>query len=195
MELKEIYAFDECSLLHLCRIKIPPAFRVFFEKESISHKNCEKLNNLINYLILTNYTRAKFVPSENFEKNIFRSYNQLLEKQGNVGILGASFKKEVLDQLSKFYEEIIPKFIEISKDKNIDLLKSIFNKNVKNIKKDPKIPEDDDLAILLGYSKIKVLGSKYLISEDEHFYGYSELINSNLGIKVIEEWNCHKLVK
>lgn len=195
MKLKDIYAFDECSVLHLCKIIIPPAFKIFFGTDSISHRNYEQLNDLIKSLILTSSAKGKFVPSENFERNLINSYNQLLEKQGNVSILGASFKKEVLDQLSKFYEEILPEFTNINKDKNIALLKLIFLKNARNLKKEPKIPEDDDMAILLGYSKITVSGNKYLISEDEHFWGYSDIIDSNFGIKVIEEWNCHQLIK
>ncbi len=101
----------------------------------------------------------------------------------------------MLDQLSDFYAQILPEFQEITKDNNIGYLKILFTKNVKLLVKEPKIPEDDDLKILSGYCSFQYSGDKHLISEDEHFWGYAELIESNLGIRVVKEWECHFLIK
>ena len=158
------------------------------------HKNHSQLDNLLCYLRKNNHNRARFIPNENFEANLFKSYNQLLEKQGNVMILGITFKKEILDQLTKFYSEVLPEFMEISKSEDITNVKAIFNTNPEPLKKYPKIPEDDDLKIIAGYCESRCSGYKYLISEDEHFWGYSELIDTNFKIKVVKEWESHRLI-
>ncbi len=88
-----IYAFDECSILHLCKLKIRSAFRPFFNEAFIAHKNSQKLSFLLKNIQTKNQVKARFVPNENFESNLIKSYNDMLEKQGNVGILGLTFKK------------------------------------------------------------------------------------------------------
>ncbi len=164
-------------------------------KISLLTKNSPKLSLLLQNIQTKNQVKARFVPNENFESNLIKSYNSLLEKQGNVGMLGLTFKKDMLDQLSEFYAQILPEFQEITKDNNIGYLKILFTKNVKLLVKEPKIPDDDDLKILSGYCSFQCSGSKCLISEDEHFWGYAELIESSFGIRVVKEWECHFLIK
>lgn len=141
-----------------------------------------------------NKLRAKFVPSENFDENLFRSYNELLGKQGNVQMLGTSFKKEMLEQLEKFYEELSKEFMDIEKDENISSIKTFFVDNQRPLTKNPKIPEDDDLKIISAYSNHDCSGKKLFISEDEHFWGYTDLIENEYGFTIVKEWECHRLV-
>lgn len=190
-----IYAFDECSILHLCKLNIKSAFKIFFQKDFIAHKNFEQLNKLLNYLRDGDKIRARFVPNENFEHNLFKSYNELLEKEGNVQMLGTTFKKEMLEQLEMFYEELSKEFRDIEKDENIKTIKPFFINNQKPLIKNQKIPEDDDLKIISAYSNYPCNGKKLFISEDEHFWGYSDLIEKEYGFTVVKEWECHKLVR
>lgn len=190
----DIYAFDECSILHTCKLNIRGAFKIFFQKEFIAHKNFKQLNLLLEHLRDKNKIRAKFVPNENFDENLFISYNDLLGKQGNVQMLGASFKKEMLEQLEKFYEGLSKEFINIKKDENISSLKTFFVNNQRLLAKHQKIPEDDDLKIIAAYSNYGCKGKKFFISEDEHFWGYDDLIENKYGFIVVTEWECDKLV-
>jgi len=178
----------------MCQITIRDAYKPFFKKKYLAHKNFKRLNILIEYLRVQKKIRAKFEPNYNFDENLIRSYNELLEKQGNVQILGVVFKKEILEQLEQFYEALQKEFIDIEKDMNIFNIKDIFIKNERELKKDRNIPEDDDLMILSGYCSYEASGSKYFITEDEHFLGYDDLIQSNFGITIVKEWECHKLV-
>ena len=118
----------------------------------------------------------------------------LLGKQGNVQILGSSFKKEMLEQLEKFYEKLSEEFIDIEKNEDIDSIKIFFINNQKPLKKDPKVPEDDDLKIISAYCDYNSIGKKYFITEDEHFWGYDDLIETEYNFFVIKEWECDKLV-
>ena len=44
-----------------------------------------------------------------------------------------------------------------------------------------------------GKRQQQISGNKYLISENEHFQGYSDLILKNFNIYVVKEWECHTL--
>jgi len=190
-----VYAFDECSILHMCRLNIKAAYRIFFGKDFIAHKNFNQLSTLLKHLRDKNKTRAKFIPAENFDRNLLRSYDELLSKQGAVQMLKEPFKKEMLDQLEEFYEDLNSEFIDIQKNDNIRSIKTFFIANERQLKKQPKIPEDDDLKIISAYCQQACTGQKYLISEDEHFWGYDDLIEAEYGFTVVKEWECHKLAK
>lgn len=148
---------------------------------------------LLNHLRQNNLPRCRFVPEEDFDANIIKSYNQLLEGVGNVQMLKAVFKKEMIDQLQTFYKELKKEFTEIEKDDNITMVKELFVKNERPLKKGWSIPNDDDLKIIAGYSQFYCHGEKYLISHDEDFWGNKDLILQEFQIIIIEEWNCHKL--
>ena len=83
--------------------------------------------------------------------------------------------------------------MKIVKDKKIDGIKQIFEGNLRELSKKDSIPQDDDLKIIAGYYKYECDGNKYLITEDEHFWGYSDLILKNFNIYVVKEWECHTL--
>lgn len=185
------YAFDDCSILHMCELKIKESYQQFVGKV-IAHENCSKLNTLLVYLRNKNISYYRFVPANNFEVNSIHSYNQILQKVGNVQILGEVFRKEMLDQLELFYDKLKDEFKEMEKGKDIEKIKLIFINNEKELKKERNIPEDDDLKIISGYMNYNE--AKYFISEDEHFWGYRDLIFKEFGIEIVEEWNVHKLI-
>lgn len=185
-----IYSFDDCSILHQANIKIPEGFKKFFDYGSIYHKNFNVLRNLSENLKEKGIKKYRFVPS-NIETSIIIAGNELLSKCGNALILGITFKSKVLAQLKEFIDLTIDEFKEIKKDDDIGKIKEIFENNEKELIKERNIPEDDDLKIIAGYCKHECDGKKLLISEDEHFCGYSDIILKNFKIQVIEEWKCH----
>jgi hypothetical protein len=190
--VKSIYSFDDCSILHLCEVQIDEAFRIFIGKDKISHKNCKKLKELIQKLESNDIPIHKFEPSS-VEKNIVKVADDLLSYFGNVRMLGSVFKTQVIEQLENFIEDIKTKFLIIYKNDDIQEIKEIFIKNKVELTKGEDIPKDDDLKIISGYCHFEKEGNKFLISEDEHFWGYKTLVLDRFNIQVIEEWNCHKI--
>ena len=133
---------------------------------------------------------------EDIEKNVISVANELLENTGNVSILPQAFKAKIIEQIEEFKNSVEIDFIIIPKDSNINRIIQLFKDNEKELKKDTNIPNDDDCAVLGGYIKFSLgEGRKYLISHDEHFWGYKSLIKNNFDIIVVEEWNCHILAK
>lgn len=187
-----VYSFDDCSILHQANIKIPEGFKKFFDCDSLHHKNFNVLRNLSKNLKKRGIKKHRFVPS-NIETNIIKVGNELLSKCGNVLILGITFKSKVLLQLKEFIDLTNNEYEEIIKDDDIDKIKEVFVNNEKQLNKDTNIPKDDDLKIIAGYYKYECDGNKYLITEDEHFWGYSDLILKNFNIYVVKEWECHTL--
>lgn len=190
MEIKHIYAFDDCSILKLCEIKIPNSHQIFFDKKILATKHHSKLKIAIQKLDNYKVHKYRFVPSENIEQNIIKVANQILEGY-NIQMLGNMFKSEIVEQLEYFNEKIVEDFEEIPKNDDIDKIKEIFVNSERELTKERNIPEDDDFKIIAGYYKFDCKGNKYLITEDEHFWGYSDLISENFKIYIVEEWKCH----
>ncbi len=188
--INNTYAFDDSSILRLCEIKIPNAYQIFFKNSILTAKNYPKLKSFADKLNKHNNPKFRFVPAENIEDNIIKAANQILEGY-NIQMLKITFKTEIMDQLIEFNEKIKNEFGEIQKDDNISKIKQIFITNPKKLCKDQNIPQDDDLKIIAGYCIYKCDKDKYLISGDEHFWGYSDLIAKNFNIYVVKEWECH----
>ncbi len=189
----DTFAFDDCTIFHMCQLKPRPAFHKFVG-DKIFHKNFEKLSILLSHAKQKKISKCRFVPTEFFDQNVMKSYSELLETMGNVQILGSVFKKEMMEQLVAFYEEIKLEFKEIPKSEDIALVKKLIEQNKRPLKKGRSMPNDDDFKILAGYAKYSATGKKFLISEDEDFWGYKDLYQNGLGIHIVEEWNCHKLI-
>jgi len=189
---KNAHAFDECSILHLCELKIPNGFTMFFDKDRLVHKHYSKLKTFVNRLDSKSIPKYRFEPL-NISYNIVKAANDLLAAQGEIRMLGMTFKAEIIDQLEEFSEDVMKKFEVILKNEIIDSIKKIFTDNEKKLIKDKNIPGDDDLKIIAGYHDFDSGGKKYLISEDEHFWGYDDLIFNNFNIRVVKEWECHKV--
>jgi len=188
------YAFDECSILHLCEIKINNAFVNFFSKDKLTHRNHSKLKSFIGKLDFKGISKYRFEPL-NLGINIIKFAEELLAKEGNqITILGQTLKSQITDQLEEFSEDMMINFKKILKDENIGSIKELFINNEKELKRSKNIPEDDDLKVIAGYYNFNCEGKKYLISEDEHFWGYDDLIFDNFNIKIVKEWECHNIM-
>jgi len=190
---KDIYAFDDCSILKLSEIRIPMAHHIFFDNNILTANNHSKLKTTINKLDKHNISKFRFVPSENIESNIIKVANQIL-KGYNIQMLGNTFKIEIIEQLEEFNKKIHKDFNEILKEDNIKRIKDIFINNERELKKEKNIPEEDDLKIIAGYLKYKCEGNKIFITEDEHFWRYDDIILNNFKIHVVKEWECHLIV-
>ena len=190
--LKNTHAFDDSSILKFCTISIRASFQIYFEKKILTTRNYPKLKLFVDKLAKHNLPKYRFVPAENIEDNIMKVANQILEGY-NIQMLGTVFKVEVIDQLTEFYDQIKKEFLEIIKDEEIDGIKQTFESNLRELSKEDDMPQDDDLKIIAGYHKYECDGNKYLITEDEHFWGYSDLILKNFNIYVVKEWECHTL--
>ena len=185
-----VYAFDECSLLNMCEVGIPVAFQAIFGRNVLKHKNCQKLQDLLVRMDKEGIGKYRFVPS-NINKNVMKVANELILDTGiSVSFLPNTFKAKILEQLEEFLLFLTFNFKEIERNKDIGAIKSLFQSNLRSLRKKPDLPEDEDLEILAGYRDYPSTIQKYLISEDEHFWGYSSLILSHLGILVIPEWEC-----
>jgi len=188
------YAFDECSVLHLCEIKVLDSHKAFFGgKSHLRWKNYYHLASAMAKLNSLNMPKFRFVPSENLEKNIIKVALQLLEAQGVNILMLTVVRADIIDQLSDFKEQIEQQFKDITKDNDIGAIQEIFRKNQRMLKKGSSIPGDDDLKIIAGYVRFPSAGQKYLITEDEDFWGYKDIIMNNFRIHVIEEWNCSSI--
>ncbi|MBW2976003.1 hypothetical protein KY347_01000 [Candidatus Woesearchaeota archaeon] len=197
-----IYSFDDCCILNLCEIPIPPSHHFLTQnKDRICTKNNKKLKALLNALNDKRIYPYKFVPSHNFERKLFEVAETLIEDNNiNVNFLPDTFRKETIDHLKFFYESL-EDFKDIKKSENFSSVKSFFQANARPLKKSQKpkysnIPEDDDCMILAGLAEHTSNGDvkKYLITSDEHFWGYRDLIDSKYNILIVEEWLCHKLI-
>ena len=191
----DIVAFDECSVLNTCEIKLEPTYKMCFGKEKLTHKNYHKLKSLIETLNHNGIPKYTFEPSS-FDNKAIYVFNGLIEEEGDKWKwLGETFKAKVIEQLENFRDEIKNSFNMIPKHNNIAHIKQKFIDDPKQLTKGKNnIPGDDDCKIIAGYSNFKCNGVKYLISQDEHFWGYKDTISSEFHIKVIEEWTCHKLI-
>lgn len=183
-----MYAFDDCAILNSCELRIPGAYRMFFEADTITSRNFTKIIALFEKLNKANTEKYRFVPFN--EDNIMIVGNQLLEGL-NIQMLPITFRAEMINQLQEFKDWIEASFSKIEKKDAIENVKRLFIDNERDLKKERNIPEDDDLMILKAYSEQESEETKYFITHDEHFWGYKDLILENFGITVVEEWNCH----
>ncbi len=186
-----IYAFDDCSILNTCEIKIPISYRIFFDgKEKLYSKNYLKLKKLIGKLNQNNIDMHRFVPS-NMDSRIVKVVKGYTSGV-NLSMLRV-LESELLNQIEEFKEQIISEFKDIEKNQDIIQIEEIFRNNVKLLVKDKKVPETEDMEIISGYYQYNTPQKKYLISADEHFWGYKDIILTHFKIIVVEEWFCDKL--
>ena len=113
-----------------------------------------------------------------------------------ITIKGVSFK-EIVDYLREFFGKLNDRFEAVDKNNDIEELRQFFTKNQRPLKKAVNgysaVPEDDDLSILKAYSNYNA-PKKYIISQDEHFWGYDDLIQQGWNITVTKEWECKRLL-
>lgn len=178
-----IVAFDECTIIHSFAIPVPDAWQGVIGK-SLKHENYDKIKTLLDALKDKGKKPYRFMPSK---INIVKQAQELIPKGTNiVHVLG----KEITKSIKKFMDELND-WETIERKTDIDEIKKLFLENEKELKKDPNIPEDEDLEILAGYKYFETNNQKIIISEDEHFWGYHELIRNNLNMHAYPEWNAH----
>jgi len=168
---------------------------MFVGKKEILPRNHKRLSNLIHKLRTSGIDKYRFVPG-NLEYNTVKVMNEIINDEGlqlhriSIKNLPNTFKSEINDQLEQFIDKITTEFKEIEKNKNIKAIKQAFIDNEKKLTREKNIPEDDDLEIISGYVRHAHDGRKKIVSEDEHFWGYAELILNNFDIEVIREREC-----
>ncbi|MBU1198889.1 MAG: hypothetical protein KKF46_02985 [Nanoarchaeota archaeon] len=195
LDKKNIYAFDECSILHQCVIKAPEGFAVYFRGDTLCARYYERLLTLLSQLNSNNIPKYKFVPS-NFQKNIIKVTNQLIKDSGvDLSMLPNTAISVISDQIEDFRDKIIPSYEDINKCDDIDAVKKIFESGNIGFEIDDDVPGDDDCKIIAGYDKISCEGKKYLISDDKHFKKNWKIINEKYKIGIVPESRCHELCK
>lgn len=194
-----VYSFDENTILHSCSVKIPKSFLWLFEKSELKHKNQQKIFCLLTELQQQKILSYKFVPSVNFEFHLLQVVDELIMNTGvQSAFLPKTFKIEIMDQLQEFSEGLVD-WGKIEKAKEFESIKDFFKQNARQLQKSKNhkysnIPEDDDCQILAGLVHFSCQGTKFLLSEDEHFWAYSDLILKEYNIQIIKEWECDLLV-
>mgnify|MGYP006306611533 CR=1 FL=1 len=103
---------------------------------------------------------------------------------------------EMTNDINETLKQELKRYETIPRGKNIREIKQLFKDNEKELEKTKRIipgrrqyeniPEDEDLEIIDGFRTFK--GSeKHLVSDDEHFWGYKELISTHFQIEVNKE--------
>ena len=103
-----------------------------------------------------NIKKYKFVPTDVNDKIMKVANDLIANEQINLHIfkgLGLTFKEKVIDQLEQFSNKIDEEFHCIEKDEDINAIKTVFENNEKELKREKNMPEDDDLMIIAGYKK------------------------------------------
>ncbi|MFP4190138.1 MAG: hypothetical protein ACLFSL_03820, partial [Candidatus Woesearchaeota archaeon] len=109
-------------------------------------------------------------------------------------------RMDIISQVDTFMEEIRTGFKEIRKSNDYDDIKTFFQENERDLAKSARnperysnIPEDDDCSILAALRDLSTDKEKLLISADEHFWGYDDIILYTHNIKIVKESNCHTI--
>lgn len=179
-------AFDECSVLHLCKVAPCPAFGL----GELKHKNYDKLIALLDRINKLGLQPHRFVPHY-LNKNIFNVINDFTA--GTHSIMQMVLQKEVSDALKRFWTTL-EGWGKIHRSDDPAPVKRVFEANEQQLKKRDNIPEDEDCTIIGGYAMIDS-SEKLLVSEDEHFWGYADVIERQWGIQVIAEWAVEKILR
>ncbi len=191
-------AFDDCTILNSCSIVIRKSHQIIFSKKELKSKHKDKIEYLFTQLNKKGEVKYRFVPS-NIGNASLRIVNELIENTGVNHVmldqLANTFKNEAVEQLVKYNAKVEKDFKTIQKSENIEEIKDFFKKNERNLTKQKNIPENDDLSIMQAYADYPSKTEKILISHDEHFWGYKDLIKQEYNLRIIEEWHCHKLIE
>lgn len=158
-------AFDECSILHMYKFKVPEAYVKIYGEE-ITFKNHKQLTILMGKI----KKPYRFVPG--LGNNVHKAIFELIG--GQTSMMANVFAKEIKNGLQDFLKGL-KEWEEISRNKDCEDVQTIFEDNKQPLKKEPKIPEKEDCEIIAGYRDYEGT-NKILISEDEHFWGYKRLI-------------------
>mgnify|MGYP001603958310 FL=1 len=170
------------------QIRVPLGVRAFFDNKEVLRKpHCEKVNNLLFTLTSKSINKYRF-EREDFEQTCLGAINKLVS--GTL-VLNDWIRKDFMNQFNTQLQNIISSFSTIKPAEDIADIKKYFLKNRRRLTKINNMPEDSDLGIMKALSLHDCKDKKVIISEDEHFWGYKDLLDKNYGFIVVEEWNCH----
>lgn len=192
-ENKDIFSFDDCSILNQCIITIPEAYKMFFDNKSqLRFKNYDRLRILVKKLEELKINKYRYIPTS-ILLNLNKRFEELVKPYRNSIFMIKVLRQNIIEQFNKHLEELESTYISIKKNEEIEGIKKLFENHEKKLSKESNLPEDDDLKILSGLHSFSCSGKKYLISQDEHFWGYKDLILNNWNIHVIEEWTVDQI--
>ena len=178
--------------MNLLSFKVRKANRILVgNKKILFSKNYNSLWAFIKHVDSFGSKKYRFEPQD-FDSTAISAVKGLLGGQGG-SVLENILRSEMTTQIEEQIGMIKEQFLEITKNKDITQIKNIFLENKKQLNKNSNIPEDDDLSIMLAFKEFECSENKYLISEDEHFWGYEDLILSNFNFVVIRERNLDKI--
>lgn len=187
-----LYSFDDCSIINQCEVKILPAFVSSFGIDKLCSENFKKLKKLSGELDNKEIPKYRFIPS-NVESNMIKATEKLIS-QHEITFLLDELKENILKQLEDLFKQIVKEYSIIEKADEFSSIQELFIKNERPLKRRGNIPEDDDCKILKALESFECEGIKYIITEDEHFWGYKDMILSELRITAIEEWRCDTII-
>ena len=188
-----IVSFDECSVLKLCKITIPEAYKIIFGKEELFPKNHKKVHSLVNKIKKQGLKPYRFEPASNLSQHALKVGTACIEQtRVNPQFLKIAFRKEVVDQLTEFTESLNDWEVIQKQEDRAPNVQEIFKQNEQELRKDKNIPELDDCSIIAGLLQ-EESQKKFLISEDEHFWGYKRIIQEEFNITIVPEWDCQNM--
>ena len=152
LDPKNQYAFDECSILHFCQLRVPAAWRAVFG-DVLQHRNYPKLLRLLHGLQKCFIPPYRFAPASNLEGNLIRTAEGLLE--GRAAWMPNPVKKLILEQLQEYLESL-DGYSVIEKGTEFSSVKAAFTAHQRPLAKSKlgrysNIPEDDDCGELCSF--------------------------------------------
>jgi hypothetical protein len=159
-------------------------------------RNYRKLTNLRKAILHSGRKPYYFQPSEIETSALSASYD-LIEFHINTkeaGLLRHNIAKKLLQIVKVELNAILKDFKEIQKSEDFQDLKRYFKENERQLSKDQNLPEDEDFRIMAGFCVFDCKGIKVLISEDEHFWAYEDILKEKCDIRVVKEWECSSLL-
>jgi hypothetical protein len=192
----KLYSFDECTVLNSFAITLPSGIARLYGKSVLKSRNHDKIATLLSGIRTQGRTPHRFIPSSNLDHHLFLVGEELIETAGlsSAVMMFKTLKITILDQLNE-HLSTIQGWATIEKCPDFEDVHDLFISNERPLTKAKRgcsnIPEDDDCKILKGLMKFQTSDDKLLITADEHFWGYKDIIQSVCSIHIVEEWACH----
>lgn len=196
-----LISFDDCSLIHLCNIIVSPfAIKILkLSNNKFEFRNHDSLNVLLDTMKSSKITPYRFVPS-NIGRNLNKAIIDLYVDKGLPNpVANFMIKADIANSIIHHMSILSSDFININKTNDFQDVKSNFMANQKPLTKTQKnptykdVPEDDDCNIIKSLFDYISDEEKFIVSEDEHFWGYKQLIQDSYGIIVYKEELCLSL--
>lgn len=196
------YALDDNIILDNCTFQVPKGYQKKCNgKTELTHEDKNKIQKLVDFLESKQIKPIRFVNEipevrdESLTQRYIKTTNELLETFGlSTKTKDMTLYAEFTFQLEEFLDEVNENFELVLKSDEFEDVKSFFEKNEKELKRETNIPENDDCKILKAYFEYEA-DKKHFVSADEHFWGYKKEIQEYYDIIITERWFCHKLAE